>query len=241
MNSARSRTNWEPRTNTSGDRRSCKVQSMSSAVTVVLVDANILYSRTLRDWIGLLQCEAPDLFTVVWTEDIMVETLYHLRKKHPLWSEEQIGGLRRRFEKAFTGGQITGYQIDETRQYPDIGDAHIHAAAVHGAVDIIVTKNGKDFPYSDDLTYEIYEPDDFLLLVDDAAPQAVQAVTESQLCYFHQKCSSDEGVDLPLRLKKGGAPQFAARVRGHLQHVDMKILTTQKPVESQEDEVQVST
>ncbi|TVU61951.1 PIN domain-containing protein [Paenarthrobacter nitroguajacolicus] len=208
---------------------------MSSAVTIVLLDANILYSRTLRDWIGLLQCEAPSLFTVVWTEDIMVETLYHLRKNNPLWSEKQIGGLRRQFEAAFTGGQITGYQIDTALTYPDIGDAHVHAAAVHGAVDILVTKNGKDFPYSDDLPYEIYEPDDFLVLVDDAAPQAVRAVTESQLRYYHQKCSSDEGVDLPLRLKKAEAPKFAARVREHLQHMDMKILAPHEPMESEED------
>lgn len=124
------------------------------------------------------------------------------------WSSETVRG-------ALAGGQITGYQIDAALQYPDIGDAHLHAAAVHGAVDIIVTRNGKDLPYSDDLPYEIYEPDDFLVLVDDAAPHAVQAVTELQLRYFHQKCSSDEGVDLPYRLKKAGAPEFATRVRDH--------------------------
>jgi hypothetical protein len=43
---------------------------MSSAVTIVLLDANILYSRTLRDWIALLQVKAPGLFNVTWTEDI---------------------------------------------------------------------------------------------------------------------------------------------------------------------------
>ncbi|ADX75274.1 hypothetical protein Asphe3_42090 (plasmid) [Pseudarthrobacter phenanthrenivorans Sphe3] len=210
---------------------------MSSAVTIVLLDANILYARTLRDWIGLLQGEVPALFTVVWTEDVMVETLYHLRKKYPLWSEEQIGGLRRKLEKAFTGGQITGYQIDASLEYPDIGDAHLHAAAVHGAVDIVVTRNGKDLPYGDDLPYEIYEPDDFLILVDDAAPQAVRAVTESQLCYFHKKSSPDEGIDLPLRLNKAGAPKFAARVRDHLQHVDMSILTRKEDAETPDGDV----
>jgi hypothetical protein len=187
---------------------------MSSAVTIVLLDANILYSRTLRDWIALLQAEAPGLFNVTWTEDIMVETLYHLRKKHPLWSEQQVGGIRRNLEKAFTGGQITGYQIDAALEYPDIGDAHVHAAAVHGAVDIVVTQNGKDLPYSPDLSYEIYQPDDFL----------IRAVTEEQLRHYHRKSSAADGVDLPLRLKKAGAPMFAARVREHLQHVDMSIL-----------------
>lgn len=198
---------------------------MSSAVTIVLLDANILYSRTLRDWIALLQVEAPSLFSVAWTEDIMVEALYHLRKDHPLWSEKQVGGIRRNLEKAFTGGQITGYQIDESLKYPDIGDAHVHAAAIHGGVDMVVTMNGKDLPYSDDLIYEIYQADDFLILVDDAAPQAVRAVTEKQLCHYHGKPSGGGEVDLPSRLKKAGAPLFAARVRDHLQHVDMSILT----------------
>lgn len=203
---------------------------MSSAVTIVLLDANILYSRTLRDWIALLQAKAPGLFNVTWTEDIMVETLYHLRKDHPLWSEQQVGGIRRNLEKAFTGGQITGYQVDAALQYPDIGDAHVHAAAVHGAVDIVVTQNGKDLPYGDDLNYEIYQPDDFLILVDDAAPQAVRAVTEEQLCYYHGKSSAADGVDLPLRLKNAGAPMFASRVREHLQNVDMSILMKKNSV-----------
>lgn len=197
---------------------------MSSAVTIVLVDANILYSRTLRDWIALLQVEVPSLFNVTWTEDIMAETLYHLRKKHPMWSEQQVGGIRRNLEKAFAGGQIVGYQIDRTLEYPDIGDAHIHAAAIHGAVDIVVTANGKDLPYSEDLPYEIYHPDDFLLLVDDAAPQAVRAVTEKQLRHFHGQPSGSDGVDLPARLVSADAPKFAGRVRQHLQHVDISIL-----------------
>lgn len=197
---------------------------MSSAVTIVLLDANILLSRTLRDWIALLQIQAPGLFTVAWTEDIMVETLYHLRKNHPLWSEAQVGGIRRNLEKTFTGGQITDYQIDQTVDYPDVGDAHVHAAAIHGSVDIVVTMNGKDFPYGDGLAYEIYEPDDFLILVDDAVPEAVQAVTENQLRYYHEKSSAGDGVDLPFWLKKAGAPKFAVRVRGHLQHVDMSVL-----------------
>lgn len=181
---------------------------MSSAVTIVLLDANILYSRTLRDWIALLQIEAPGVFSVTWTEDVMTETLYHLRKDHPLWSEQQVGGIRRNLEKAFAGGQITGYQIDPALKYPDIGDAHLHAAAIHGSVDIVVTANGKDLPYDDDLPYEIYQPDDFLILVDDAAPKAVRAVTEQQLRHYHQKSSGADGVDLPLRLKNADAPVF---------------------------------
>lgn len=198
---------------------------MSPAVTIVLLDANILYSRTLRDWIALLQIEAPGLFSVSWTEDIMAETLYNLRKEHPLWADEQIGGMRRRLEKTFTGGQIAGYEIDATLHYPDVCDAHVHAAAVHGGVDIVVTANAKDFPDSDDLPYEIYHPDDFLVLVDDGAPTAVRSVTEQQLVYFHGRASAGDGVDLPHRLKNADAPEFATRVRKHLQRINMSILS----------------
>ncbi|MFD7843458.1 hypothetical protein ACFV4K_11060 [Nocardia sp. NPDC059764] len=62
----------------------------------VLVDANILYSRTLRDWLSLLYLRGGHgMFQVFWTEDIMAETLYWLRKNNPHFSEAQIGGIRR--------------------------------------------------------------------------------------------------------------------------------------------------
>ncbi len=56
---------------------------MGTGVYAVLVDANVWYSRTLRDWIGMLYTtpDAPP-FLVHWTEDIMAELLYHLRKEH---------------------------------------------------------------------------------------------------------------------------------------------------------------
>ena len=52
----------------------------------VFVDANVLYSRTLRDWLGLLYTlpEYP-LFQVYWSEDVLAETLYNLRRSHPEW------------------------------------------------------------------------------------------------------------------------------------------------------------
>lgn len=50
----------------------------------IFVDSNVWYSRTLRDWLGMLYVtpEAPP-FHVRWTEDVLAELLYHLRKQHP--------------------------------------------------------------------------------------------------------------------------------------------------------------
>lgn len=51
---------------------------------VIFVDSNVWYSRTLRERLGMLYVtpEAPP-FHVQWTDDVLAELLYHLRKRHP--------------------------------------------------------------------------------------------------------------------------------------------------------------
>ena len=48
----------------------------------MLVDANVLYPKTLRDWLALLYSQGgSDMFTVYWTDDIppslFCKTLQH--------------------------------------------------------------------------------------------------------------------------------------------------------------------
>ncbi len=52
----------------------------------VLVDASVLFSRTLRDWLFLLKIHSDTdmfTFTVHATEGIIAEVLYRLRRKYP--------------------------------------------------------------------------------------------------------------------------------------------------------------
>jgi hypothetical protein len=192
--------------------------------TKVLVDANVLFSRTLRDWLALLYLQpGNEMFEVMWTDDIMVEFHYHLRKKHPLLDDAQVGGIRRRLEDTFRTGRITGYTIDKSVTYPDVGDAHVHCAAVYANVDILLTDNVEDFTRMDNLPYEIYSADEFFELVDNSAPHIVRAVTAEQLVY-HVRKNSTNNVSLPQRLKAAGAPAFAERVREHLQTLDINAL-----------------
>ncbi|MFC8526495.1 PIN domain-containing protein [Nocardia sp. NPDC057227] len=188
----------------------------------VLVDANILYSRTLRDWLALLYLRGGDgMFQIFWTEDIMAETLYRRRRNNPFLSEEQIGGTRRTVAKTFgIDSAITGYKIDETVPYPDVFDAHVHSAAVHGRVDIVVTGDPAGFVFDgvDDLPYEVYSADDFFQLVDDSAPQLVQRVMEEQLRYWVPR----NGKSLPEALRSALAPRFAERIRVYLQAADLR-------------------
>ncbi|MFI6041231.1 PIN domain-containing protein [Nocardia sp. NPDC051321] len=192
--------------------------------TKVLVDANILYSRTLRDWLALLYLHGGgEMFEVMWTDDIMAEFHYHLRKRNPFLDDAQVGGIRRRLEGVFKAGRISGYTVDAAATYPDPGDAHVHCAAVHGNVDILLTDNVKHFREIEDLPYETYSADEFFELVDDTAPRAVHAVTKEQLVY-HVRKSGDGSVSLPEMLKKAGAPLFAERVRQHLNALDLTAL-----------------
>ncbi|MGW4477554.1 PIN domain-containing protein [Rhodococcus triatomae] len=202
---------------------------MGPGGTRVLVDANILLSRTLRDWLALLYLHsAAGVFEVLWTDDIMAEVRYHLRKRFPLHDDEQIGGVCRRIEATFATGHVTGYAVGADASYVDVDDAHVHCAAIHAGADILLTNNVADFRDLDSLPYEIYTADEFFELVDDSAPRVVRTVAGEQLTYYVQRAKGTP-VSLPDSLKRADAPRFAERVRRHLQCIDVGVLLAETP------------
>jgi len=115
----------------------------------VFVDANVRYSRTLRDWLGMLYT-TPDTppFVVHWSEDFLVTT------------------------------------------------------------------NTVDFTWDDNTSpYELMSPDDFLVLVDDSAPELVAAVAADMCQYWVDRTG---GADPCGALRVAGCPVFADRVLAHL-------------------------
>ncbi|MBC2586921.1 PIN domain-containing protein [Rhodococcus aetherivorans] len=193
---------------------------MSSGVPSVLPDANVLYSRTLRDWICLLATRSgPPLFHLRWTEDILAELVYHLRKNHPYYSDRQIGGVRDKIvDIVAVHGRISGYEIDPALAYPDEYDAHLHAAAEHGDVHYVLT-NDRGFHefaahHDDRLGYEVYTPDDFLMLVYRDAVATVREALLDQIAY-HRRLGTP--FNLAARLEAAQAPHFAAAIREMMQ------------------------
>lgn len=181
----------------------------------VFVDANVWFSRTLRDWIGMLYT-TPDHppFVVHWTEDVLAELLYHLRKTHPDWSGLRITTIRDRMAGAFEGGRVDQYVIDAAYGGTDVGDAHVHSAAVACSADVLVTCNVKDFVWDENQsTYEVMHPDDFLILAADSFPELVQEVTQRMSAYWVARSGES---NLPAALRKADCPRFADRVRHHL-------------------------
>lgn len=161
-------------------------------------------------------------FQVRWTEDIVAEALFHLRKDHPKWSGTKTSSMRDHLAEAFPHGRISSFCADENFTGRDEHDGHVHAAAIAGDVDILLTCNDPcDFVSpqadTDELPYEIYEPDDFFILVDDSDSGLVRRVTREQRNYWFKR---NRSADLPEYLTKAGAPQFAERVRRHLLALD---------------------
>lgn len=185
--------------------------------TRVLVDANVLFSRTLRDWLALLYLESDALFSVHWTEDILAETIRGLRRKNPEWPGHKTTSIHDRIRGTFEGGRVDDFTHDPSYSGKDPDDSHVHAAAIACHANILLTNDeGFTLSASDstELPYEIYKPDPFFLLVDDAAPELVQIVTANQQKYWVQK---DGGANLPRALRDAGCNDFAERVRQHLQ------------------------
>lgn len=188
----------------------------------VLVDANVLFSRTLRDWLALIHLsEEGQLYTVHWTEDILAEALYWLRRKHPHWEGSKTSTVRDRIAGTFEGGRVTDFAIDGSFPGTDPNDQHVHAAALACDADIVLT-NDDGFVSSaadpDELPYEVFEPDAFFVLADDSAPHIIRSVTREQTRYW---CGKRGRAQLTQYLEAAGCEEFARRVRKHQSNLSL--------------------
>ena len=105
----------------------------------------------------MLATEAEgDLYTVLWTDDILTECTYHLRKANPRWEGGKISRIRELIEEVFPDGRVRDFVVEGGAL--DEGDQHVHAAAVAGRADFVLTMNVKDFPGGDECPYEVYTP-----------------------------------------------------------------------------------
>lgn len=182
---------------------------------VVFVDSNVLYSRTTRDWLGLLYTESDSPpFTVCWTEDVLADVIHHLRKNHPDWDGAKTTRIHDRIAETFEVGRVDDYILDGSYKGKDPDDAHVHAAALACQADILLTYNTPDFVWDgSNAHYDVMTPDDFFVLVDDSAPTMVRSVTCQQRDYWLSKTNE---VDLRAQLCNASCPQSAKRVLRHL-------------------------
>lgn len=193
--------------------------------TRVLLDANTLVPRTIRDWLFLLKLETGGvLFQLVYTEDIMAEAVRALRRAYPDIDGAALTTVADRMRDSFDD-RVSDYRSGSDASFiRDEFDRHVHAAAVAGQVDLLVTSDSGflRLPQEvlDGLDYEIHTPDEFLTLVDDSAPRAVRLVVRGQIDYCHRR--GDVEIDLPQRLRESQCPDFADRILRHQQQLALE-------------------
>lgn len=113
----------------------------------ILPDANIWVSQTLHSWFGLIAAESLGSWSFYWTEDILAEALYHRRRRYPTATSTMVEDMRSRLLTTFGDNKITDYPDDPAVELEDINDSHVHNAAVHEGIAMIVT-NDKGFKKS---------------------------------------------------------------------------------------------
>lgn len=152
-----------------------------------------------------------------WTEDILAEFIYRLRKKHPTWPGGHITAMRDRLAATFETGRVDDFTVGSCYRDPDPHDAHVHAAAVASRADFIITNDRTGFIWDENESpYEVLTPDEFLLLVDADCPELVAKVSVEMTKYWLVRTGE---ADLPQRLRTAECPAFAERVRVHLQRL----------------------
>jgi predicted nucleic acid-binding protein len=110
----------------------------------VLFDACVLYPAPLRDL--LMRMATTELFQARWSDAIHDEWIRSVLKQRPEL-KEQLGRTRKLMNAHVTNSLITGYEhLIGTLDLPDPNDRHVLAAAITGGVDVLVTRNLKDFP-----------------------------------------------------------------------------------------------
>ena len=184
----------------------------------VFADANVLFSRTLRDWLFLLKIESGgEMFTVGSSEDVIAETVARYRDENPSVAGTRIAAIRERII-AHLDEVVSEYGVQPWMLEDDPGDGHVRAAACDGGFDKLLACDKKLLGESDRraLPYEPIHPDQFFVLVDDSSPPVVRRVTSQQAEYFVAMRGEDH---LPQALRAAGCPNFADRVAEHLREM----------------------
>lgn len=186
-----------------------------SARYTAILDACVLYPRTLRD--VLLSLATADLYTARWTQAIEREWTNSLLRDKPEHAQ-LIARAADLMRDAVPDCLVQDYEsLIPNLQLPDPNDRHVLTAAIRGNADAIVTFNVKDFPQAalDAFDIELQTPDQFVLNQLMLHPvRALSAIKKMRERWQRPELSAVAMVDL---FEKRQLPQVAAHLRDVLE------------------------
>lgn len=149
--------------------------------TVVLVDANVLFSRVLRDY--LMYAALDGIIALRWSDAILDELERNLILRRKI-SPAQAARLRVLMTQALPTAAIAPDEMDLHRiadlPMPDAADRHVLAAAIAADAQVLCTTNLRDFPAeaTSAVGVEALSPDEFLHALVIALPSEMLRVHE---------------------------------------------------------------
>ena len=121
-------------------------------------------------------------------------------------TSKQAARLRAVMEQAFPEAMVSGHERLIGAMRNDEKDRHVAAAAVKAKAEIIVTSNVRDFRHLPP-GIEATRPDEFLVGLLDASPEAILRVLQEQAADLRRPPMSVEEV---LGMLERATPRFVA-------------------------------
>ena len=183
---------------------------------VVLIDANVLYSASLRNF--FLNVAFIKLFEPKWSAEINVEWTRNLLQKRSDIKEEIVMDKVKAMNDYFLEANIENYEhLIPTLQLPDPNDRHVLAAAIKGKAKIITTANLKDFPqdYIRQFDIDVQHPDDFIMDLLVEQPKKVLKAFQMQVENLKNPPLSE--AEVLLSLEKNGLEKTVLALRKMIQ------------------------
>jgi predicted nucleic acid-binding protein len=130
--------------------------------TVVLLDANVLWSAAVRD--TLLLAAEHDLFRPAWSLQILEEMARSLKARRPDLDPARIDRTVEQMRRHFPEAVVAGYEDLVPAMRNHEGDRHVLAAAVRAGAAVLLTWNSTHFPRLACEPYgvRVLTPDEFL-------------------------------------------------------------------------------
>jgi len=186
--------------------------SFQTGAKVIVADANVLYSRVLRDYV--LVAAEHDILRVHWSQQILNDMVDHLIANRPKFDTAAAQRLTAAMGSTFPDALVVPQPEDFSRlksyNLPDEDDGDVIATALAAEAGIICTSNLRDFPkpVMDELGLIAIRPDTLLSsLIRQHLPEMI-SVHRTVVTHLHG--ATDESTVSALR--KAGANETADRI-----------------------------